>query len=107
LRKFWGLAAILPISLETRLFPLGVRTTDPVTLIQQLASQFSTAARQLLQVINLTVIDLSRAAYITVILLGVLLYSTRLERRLGKDMIKGGIVLALLAEFIFPMIAKV
>lgn len=79
---------------------------DLVSLIQQLASQFAAAAKQLLQVIDLTVIDLSRAAYITVILLGVFLYFTRLERRLGKDMIKGGIVLALLTEFLFPLISK-
>jgi hypothetical protein len=52
------------------------------------------------------VIDISRLAYITVLLLGVFLYSTRLSRRFGKDLMVGGVLLAILSEFVFPLIAK-
>lgn len=81
-------------------------TNDIGSIIQQLAYQFSQLAKVLLSTVDQTVIDITRAAYVTVILLGVFLYFTRLERRLGKDLIKGGIILAILSEFVFPLIAK-
>jgi len=52
------------------------------------------------------VIDLSRIAYVTLLMLGLLLYYTHIERRLGKDLIKGGLALAIMSEFVFPVLAK-
>jgi hypothetical protein len=79
---------------------------DLPSVIQQLAQQFATMVNSLLSTVDLTVVEVSRAAYVSVILVGVLLYFTHAERRLGKDMIKGGIILAILSEFIFPLISK-
>ena len=59
-----------------------------------------------LTTIDTTVIQIARLAYVSVLLLGVLLYFTRVERRLGKDLIKGGVVLAVLSEFDFPALIK-
>lgn len=75
-------------------------------IVQNLVNQFSQLAKTVLSTVDATVVDLSRAAYVTVILLGVFLYFTRIERRLGKDLIKGGIILAVLTEFVFPFISK-
>jgi hypothetical protein len=74
--------------------------------LQQLASEFNAAAAQLLATIDNAIIDLTRAAYITVLLVGVFLYFTRIQKRLGRDLIVGGIVLALLVEFVFPAISS-
>ena len=76
------------------------------TVLQQLASEFTSDASQLMLAIDGAVIDISRLAYITVLLLGVFLYSTRLSRRFGKDLMVGGVLLAILSEFVFPLIAK-
>jgi hypothetical protein len=97
---FLLLAFILPIE------DIPVQT-DFVGVIQQMAEKFTTMASQALSAVNTTVIDVSRAAYVSVLLIGVLLYFTHLEKRLGKDLIKGGIILALLAEFVLPLIGKV
>ncbi len=51
-------------------------------------------------------VDVTRVAYITVFILGVLLYFTRLHKRLGRELITGGVVLAVLSEFVFPLILK-
>jgi hypothetical protein len=59
-----------------------------------------------LATVDSTVLDLTRVAYVTVLLVGLLLYFTHLERRLGKDLIKGGVVLAVLAEFVFPLFVR-
>jgi hypothetical protein len=77
---------------------------DIGSIIQNLANRFSHLASTVLATINTTVIDLSRITYTTLILVGIFLYFTHVERRLGKDLIKGGIILAFLAEFIFPLV---
>jgi len=81
--------------------------SDLGNVIQQLAQQFTSTMGAVLTTIDSTVIDIARLAYVTVLLLGILLYFTHVERRLGKDLIKGGVVLAVLSEFVLPAISKV
>ena len=83
-----------------------VAPPDVGGIIQSLAQQFTSLMTTVLTTIDSTVIQLARLAYITVLLLGILLYFTRAERRLGKDLIKGGVVLAVLSEFVFPALIK-
>jgi len=78
----------------------------PDTLIQQFAQQFTSTVTYLLSVVDGTVVDLARVVYVTLLLLGILLYYTHLAQRLGKDMIKGGVALAIVSEFIFPWLLK-
>jgi hypothetical protein len=80
---------------------------DAGNVIQQLAQQFMSVMTMVLTTIDTTVIDIARLAYVTILMLGLLLYFTHVERRLGKDLIKGGVVLAVLSEFVFPVISKV
>lgn len=75
-------------------------------LIQQLAQQFTAAVTALLSTVDSTVVDLSRIAYASLLMLGLLLYFTHVERRLGKDLIKGGVALAVISEFVFPILTK-
>ncbi|MDG6909236.1 MAG: hypothetical protein JRN08_02590 [Nitrososphaerota archaeon] len=76
------------------------------SLIQQFAQQFTSAMTFLLATIDSTVVDLARAVYITLLLVGILLYYTHLAQRLGKDLIKGGVALAIISEFVFPWLLK-
>ena len=76
-------------------------------LIQQLAQQFTSAMVYLLATIDSTAVDLARAAYITLLLVGILLYYTHAAQRLGKDLIKGGVALAIISEFVFPWLVRV
>ena len=80
---------------------------DMVSVIQQLAQQFTTVMSAVLSTVNSTVVEIARIAYVSVLLLGLLLYFTHTEKRLGKDLIKGGVVLAVLSEFVFPALSKV
>lgn len=75
-------------------------------LIQQFAQQFTSAVTLLLSTLDSTVVDVSRVAYVSLVMVGLLLYYTHMERRLGKDLIKGGVVLAILSEFVFPVLTK-
>ncbi len=79
---------------------------DIANVIQQLAQQFVSVMTTILSTINSTVIEIARLAYVSILLIGLLLYFTHAERRLGKDLIKGGVVLAILSEFVFPQLNK-
>lgn len=79
---------------------------DISTVVQQFAQQFVSASTVLLDTVNSTVIDIARLAYGSLLLVGLVLYYTHVEKRLGKDLIKGGILLAVLVEFVFPYFVK-
>lgn len=79
---------------------------DMGAVIQNLAQQFTSVASTLLTSVNSVVIDVSRLAYISVLLIGLLLYFTHVDRRHGKDLITGGVVLAILSEFVFPWLNR-
>jgi len=77
---------------------------DLGSAIQQFASQFATETAAVLATINTAVIDIARVAYITCLLVGILLYYAHLGRRLGKDLIYGGVALVVLTEYVIPTV---
>jgi len=79
---------------------------DMGSVVQNLAQQFTSVASLLLTTVNSVVIDISGLASISVILIGILLYFTHAERRYGKDLIKGGVILMVLSEFVFPWLNR-
>ena len=77
---------------------------DYVTAVQQFAGQFATGAAAVLISVNSAVVDIVRVAYVTCLLVGVLLYFTHLGRRLGKDLIVGGVLLVVVGEYVIPAV---
>jgi hypothetical protein len=77
-----------------------------VDTLQQFAQQFTSIMTALLATVNSTVTDLTRIAYISLLMVGILLYYSHVATRLGKDLIKGGIALAIISEFVFPWLTK-
>ena len=75
---------------------------DLATAIQQFASQFAVETAAVLTSVDTAVLDIARVAYVTCLLVGVLLYFSRLGRRMGKDLIVGGVILAVIAEYLIP-----
>jgi hypothetical protein len=103
------IAPLLPLFVPLLVFsPLDASPSPPDfgSVLQQIASEFSAGTTQLLLAIDGAVIDVTRVAYITVFILGILLYFTRIHKRLGRELITGGVVLAVLSEFVFPLIIK-
>lgn len=73
-------------------------------LLQQYANEFTSDVSQALLTIDNTVVTITKLAFLTLLLLGVFLYFTRLHRRLGKDLIYGGVILAILSQVVFPLL---
>jgi hypothetical protein len=80
------------------------QSPDLATAIQQFASQFATETAAVLSSVNVAVLDIARVAYVTCLLVGVLLYFTHLGRRLGKDLIVGGALVVVIAEYVIPSV---
>jgi uncharacterized membrane protein len=74
--------------------------------INQIAQEVTSAAQALLQAIDNTVIGLTRLAFVTLLILGLFLYFTHLHRRLGRDLIFGGVALALISQFLIPALTR-
>jgi hypothetical protein len=79
---------------------------DLGSVVQQLAQQFVSLMTTVLTTIDNAVFEIARLAWVSVVLVGVLLYFTRIEKRYGKDLIKGGVALAFIVEFILPAVTK-
>jgi hypothetical protein len=80
------------------------RPPDVTTAIQQFASQFAIGAAAVLTSVNSAVTDIIRVAYVTCLLIGVLLYFSHLGRRLGKDLMVGGVLLVVVGEYAIPAV---
>ncbi len=74
--------------------------------IQQFAQQFVSSMTLLLSIVDTTVIDLMRIVYVSLLIVGILLYYSHVAQRLGKDLIKGGVALAIISEFVVPWLVK-
>lgn len=95
---------LLPLSLL--LAPLlldASSTTDAGNTIQQWVSQFSTQSAQILVAVTSGLAAVARVTWFTLLILGVLLYVTRLHKKLGRELVAGGVVLAVLVQFVYPL----
>lgn len=73
-------------------------------LFEDLSSKFVNLFEKIVTVLKGAILNISRIAYSLVAMVGVLLYFSRLNKRLGLDLIKGAIILALISEIIFPFL---
>jgi hypothetical protein len=80
---------------------------DILTALQQFAAQFAAATIAVLSSVNSAVVDIARAAYVTCLLVGVVLYFTHISKRLGKDLLVGGVVLVVISEYLVPVVAAI
>ncbi|MEM1985993.1 MAG: hypothetical protein QXG36_00580 [Nitrososphaeria archaeon] len=75
-------------------------------LFENLSSKFVNLFEKIVMILKGAILNISRIAYSLVAMVGVLIYFSRLNKRLGLDLIKGAIILALISEIIFPFLVK-
>ncbi len=96
---------LLPLSLL--LAPLlldASSTTDAGNTIQQWVTQFSASSAQVLVAVTSGIATIGKVAWFTLLMLGVLLYVTRLHKKLGRELFAGGLILAILVQVVYPLI---
>ncbi len=71
---------------------------------EDLGDKFVQIVERVVSIIKSVVAQVARISYVTVGMVGTLLYYSRLNKKIGIDLIKGAIILAVIAEVIFPFL---
>ncbi|MGQ9782041.1 MAG: hypothetical protein ACUVQ8_07340 [Nitrososphaeria archaeon] len=71
---------------------------------EDLANRFLALAEKIISIVKVIVAQISRIAYTLVGMVGVLLYFSRFNKRIGIDLIKGAVILAVIVEVVFPFL---
>jgi hypothetical protein len=89
------------------LAPLSTNSTTAsgfVPAFQGWAGTFATDASAVLLSLDNAAVDVGKAAVIFLIIAGALLWFGRVNRRLGKDLVEGGILVAIFITFVVPFL---
>ena len=87
-------------ALAIRFFPLVV--TIFIFIALQHRHDINPATAALLAVITKAAVTIGQVAFTTLIVVGVLLWFSRINKHLGKGLVEGGIVIFLFIEFFLP-----
>ncbi len=75
-------------------------------VVQQLAQQFTTLMTIVITTVDATIVEVARLACVTILMLGILLYFTHAERRLGWTWSREVLSSLSLSEFVFPVVSR-
>jgi hypothetical protein len=65
---------------------------------------FETNATAVLLTLDTAEVDIGRAAVVFLVIAGVILWFTHVNKRIGKDLLVGGIILGVFVEFVVPFL---
>jgi hypothetical protein len=78
-----------------------------VPWIQGFASAFAANANVVTLSLDNATIDIGKAAVVFLVITGVLLWFSRANRRLGRDLVQGGIFIGIFIEFVVPFLMSI
>jgi len=78
-----------------------------VPAIQNFANAFAANVNVVTLTLDNAALDIAKAAVVFLIIFGALLWFSRLGRRLGKDLVQGGIIIGLFIEFVVPFLMSI
>jgi len=84
--------------------PLNDQNRTAEDAFEDLANRFLALVEKIISIVKVIVSQISRIAYTLVGMVGVLLYFSRFNKRIGMDLMKGAIILAIIVEVIFPFL---
>jgi len=100
--------AVLPLTVAEEKNMSVTVPTEPienfVSDVSFIIDEFSSAITKLVTVFTKALISIGRAIYISLIIIGFILRTTRISWRLGWELIKGGVFLAILTEIVIPIL---
>lgn len=90
-----------------QLDPAGGNSTGLVPAIQNFATGFATDMSAVTLSMDSAAVDIGKAAVVFLVIAGVLLWFTRVNKRLGKELLEGGILIGLFIEFGIPFLMSI
>ena len=83
----------------------GNSTAADPSQIPTWVNTFAASTKAILTAVNGAMIDVMQLVWVTLVIAGLLLYTTHLHRRLGKDLFFGGVVMAAVIDLILPTVS--
>jgi hypothetical protein len=81
----------------------GGSSTDVFTkILQNIVAEVENAVKLISNMVLSTALRILGVLYAPMALVGVILYATRIDRYLGKELLGGALLLAFFAEFVLP-----
>ena len=78
-----------------------------VSSIQSFASGFATNMAAVTLTMDNAAVDIGKAAVVFLVITGVILWFTRVNKRMGKELVSGGILIGLFIEFLVPVLMSI
>ena len=78
-----------------------------VPAIQNFASGFATNMSAVTLTMDSAAVDIGKAAVVFLVISGILLWFTRVNKHLGKELVEGGILIGLFIEFGVPVLMSI
>ena len=96
-------AKLAPVSPTTN----STALSGIVPAIQNFASGFATNMSAVTLTMDSAAVDIGKAAVVFLVISGILLWFTRVNKHLGKELLKGGILIGLFIEFGVPVLMSI
>jgi hypothetical protein len=90
--------------------PAAVNSSDSsgiVPWLQNFANGFATNMNVVTLAMDNAAIDIGKAAVVFLVIAGVLLWFSRVNKHLGKELVEGGIIIGLFIEFVVPVLMSI
>ncbi len=78
-----------------------------IPAIQNFASGFATNMSAVTLTFDNAAIDIGKAAVVFLVISGVLLWFSRVNKHLGKELVEGGVIIGLFIEFAVPILMSI
>jgi len=78
-----------------------------VPALQGWVTSFAINATAVTTTMDNAALDIGKAAVVFLVLAGVILWFSHVEKHLGKELVKGGIVIGLFIEFLVPLLLTI
>jgi hypothetical protein len=78
-----------------------------IPAIQGFANGFAQGTTLVTTTLDGAALDIAKAAVVFLVIAGVLLWFSRVNRRLGREMVEGGIFIGLFIEFVVPFLMNI
>jgi hypothetical protein len=99
------------VTTPARLAPAPVANSTAlsgvVPVIQNFATGFATNMSAVTLSLDSAALDIGKAAVVFLVIAGVILWFTRVNRRLGKELVTGGVFIGLFIEFVVPLLMSI
>jgi hypothetical protein len=78
-----------------------------IPAIQGFANGFATNLSVVTLTMDNAAVDIGKAAVVFLIIAGVILWFTRVNKRLGKELVEGGVFIGIFIEFVVPFLMSI